>query len=198
MRRYLSFFAFCSCVLAPALASAADDEYTPKRPPHRGEVELAHGSVLPSSQWDSQGAYFIMGLAPASTLYIDGFNPSLRYDWEIGMHWTRRRTAVFVGAEARVQQVFGRKAPGGGVDGVLTVSQGPVYGRVGAGVVTGIPSTRDPYDAPPAMGGLVGLGLQGRAGALVGRIGIDYDARIDTQGRMNQTVLLTLRFVFGF
>jgi hypothetical protein len=190
-----------ACML-PNLARAAEP---PSSPRTSADLELAHEldahephAPPPSLEWHSAGVYTVMGVAPTSTLYFDGFNPALRYDFELGMHWVRRKTAIFVGADGRVLQYFGRKAPGGGLDGVLTVSQGPVYGRIGAGVVTGVPGTRDVRDALPAMGGLAGIGLQGRAGGVVGRIGIDYDVRLDTSGRVNQSVMLTLRLVFGF
>src|SRR5690606_8644987 len=149
----------------------ADDSSPPSDPSVRTQSSLDHpvGTEPPRARWSSEGIYSAMGLAPASTLHVDGFNPALRYDFELGMHWVRGRSAVFVGADARILQYFGRNRPGGGVDGVLTVSRGPVYGRLGAGVVTGVPSTRDVHDAPPAIGGLVGFGLQGRAKSLGGR-----------------------------
>lgn len=186
------------CFLVPSLALAEEGRETDLLATGDDPVALETSAEELRPSWSSEGLYFITGFAPASTLYIDGFNPGLRYDFELGMHWTRRRTAVFVGAEGHVLQYFGRKAAGGGADGVLTVSQGPAYARVGAGVMTGIPGSRDVQDFHPAMGGLAGIGLQGRAGDLVGRIGVDYDVRMDTTGRVNQTVLLSLRFVFGF
>jgi hypothetical protein len=182
----------CSCTTFCGVAKAHDGD-EPVRPTHASITELS-----PRPRWTSEGLYSAMGLAPAATLYVDGFNPALRYDFELGMHWVRGRTAVFVGADARLFQVFGRKKPGGGVDGMLTLSHGPLYGRIGAGVMAGIPGSRDVRDAPPSVGGLVGAGLQARGIKLVGRIGVDYDVRLDTTGRMNQTVMLTLRFVFGF
>jgi hypothetical protein len=180
-------------MLVPALASAEE------RPADDGSLRA--GRQLDSTtamRWRSQGVYSAFGLAPAFTFYVAGFNPALRYDFELGMHWVRGRNALFVGAEGHILQYFGRRAPGGGADGVLTFSHGPVYGRMGAGVMAGIPRSPDLRDAPPAIGGLVGVGLQGRSGNLVGRVGIDYDVRVDTFGHVNQTVLLTLRFVFGF
>jgi hypothetical protein len=137
-----------------------------------------------------------MGVAPASTLHIDGFNPGIRYDSEIGMAWSRGRFMVTVGADGKIHQVLGRGKPGGGLDGVITTIYGPVYARVGAGVAAGIPASVDPNDTRPAMGGFVGVGLQGGRN-VKGRIGIDYDVRLDTSLQVNQTVLLTLRFVFG-
>jgi hypothetical protein len=152
----------------------------------------------PAERWSYEGGYAVLGLAPFSGIYIDGFTPGLRYDFETGLHWRRRRTTVFVGADVRVQQYFGRNRPGGGADGVITVSIGHVYGRLGVGAMAGVPGSRDVDDALPSVGGVVGMGLQGGGNNVVGRIGIDYDVRLDPTGRVNQTVLLTLRFVFGF
>jgi hypothetical protein len=176
-------------MLVPGVALADDT------PDH---TTVRTGTTPPPLRWSSEGVYAALGVAPATTFYVQGFNPALRYDYELGMHWVRGRTAVFVGADAHLLQYFGRKKPGGGVDGVLTLSRGPVYGRVGAGVMAGIPRGPDLADASPSLGGVVGLGLQGRAGNLVGRVGVDYDVRVDAFGQVNQTVLLTLRFVFGF
>ena len=184
LRKHLALLVCSLCLLVSGTARADDP--------------AAIVETVDPPQWSSQGVYSALGLAPATTFYAQGFAPSLRYDFELGMHWTRGRTAVFVGADARIVQVFGRKAPGGGVDAMLTLAAGPVYGRVGAGVMTGIPRSMDLHDAMPSLGGTVGLGLQGRKGDLVGRVGVDYDVRVDPFGHVNQTVFLTLRFVFGF
>ena len=104
---------------------------------------------------------------------------------------------VAVGAEGHLVQLFGRKKVGGGVDGVVTAGWGPVYVRAGLGTMAGLPATRDLDDVRPAVGGLVGIGLQTHHDHIAGRIGIDYDYRIDTAGRSIQTVLLILRVSFG-
>jgi hypothetical protein len=190
----MAIIACAFIMLAPGAARA--DEGPAERTHVRAQWE--QHAPPPPLRWSSQGVYSAFGLAPAATFYVEGFNPALRYDFELGMHWVRGRTALFVGADGHIVQYFGRKAPGGGADGVLTLSQGPLYARLGAGVMAGIPRGRDLDDAPPAIGGVMGLGLQGRAGSLVGRVGVDYDVRVDAFGQVNQTVLLTLRFVFGF
>jgi hypothetical protein len=136
-----------------------------------------------------RGGYWTMGLAPATTLYRNGFAPALRYDAETGFMWTRRHTRLSVGADAHLLQYFGRKKPAGGVDAVLTMSWRQVYVRGGLGVMAGMPATRDLRDARPAVGGVVGIGLQTWRGNVGGRIGVDYDFRVDTAGRLIQTVL---------
>jgi hypothetical protein len=159
---------------------------------------VSAGAAAHVLHWGYEGPYFVMTTAPAATMRIDGFSAGIRYAAELGLHWRRGRTTVQVGAQGKVHQVFGRTRPGGGLDGVLTVSRGPVYARVGAGVMTGIPMSRDLLDAPPAIGGLAGIGLQGGGRNVIGRIGVDYDVRVDTLGRTNQTVLLELGLMFGF
>ena len=160
--------------------------------------QYSPGVVHRPTAWSYEGVYFALGASPASTLHIDGFNPGVRYDSEIGLHWRRGKTDVMFGGEFKIHQVLGRKKPGYGYDGVFTLSHGRVFGRVGAGVVTGIPGSRDPNDVRPAMGGLVGFGVQGGGDHVLGRMGLEYDVRMDTDLRVNQTILLTLRLVFGF
>lgn len=150
----------------------------------------------PELTWD-RGGYFGFGVAPAVILRKDGFAPGLRYDVETGFSWHKKRTFIMVGAEGHLVQMFGRKKPGGGVDGVVTLVYGPVYVRAGVGTMAGIPATKDLDDALPAVGGLVGIGLQTHRKHIAGRIGVDYDYRIDTAGRPIQMVLVTLRVSFG-
>jgi hypothetical protein len=159
---------------------------------------LSAGAAAHARHWWYEGPYFVMAASPAATMRIDGFSAGIRYAAELGLHWRRGRTTVLVGAEGKVHQIFGRERPGGGLDGVVTLSRGPVYARLGAGVMTGVPMSRDLLDAPPTIGGLAGIGLQGGGRHVIGRIGVDYDVRVDTLGRTNQTVLLQLGFIFGF
>lgn len=162
------------------------------------EPTVSAGALDHAPRWGYEGPYFVMTTSPAASMRVDGFSPAIRYGAELGLHWRRKKTTVQVGAEGKVFQVLGRKRPGGGLDGVVTVSRGPVYARLGAGVMAGVPMSRDLLDAPPAIGGVVGIGLQGGGSNVVGRIGIDYDVRLDTLGRTNQTILLNLGFMFGF
>lgn len=144
-----------------------------------------------------RGPYFAMGVAPAVTLYRNGFAPALRYDAETGFAWTRRHLRLSVGADAHLLQYFGRKKPAGGVDAMLTASYRFMYVRAGLGVMAGLPATRMLDDTRPAVGGVVGIGLQTWREHVGGRIGVDYDLRVDTAGRPIQTFLLTLRIAFG-
>jgi hypothetical protein len=145
--------------------------------------------------WDS--VYFTMGVAPAVTLHPTGFHPHLRYNAELGMVWQQKRSSVAVGVDGHVSHFFHRKSPGGGADVVITGGQGPVYLRGGLGVVTGIPRSRDLYDFRPAVGGVVGIGLQGGREDFIGRVGVDYDVRFDDSFGTTHTVLLVARFAWG-
>lgn len=153
-------------------------------------------TVVERESFDRSG-YFTMGLAPAMTLYRDGFAPALRYDAETGFAWTRRHVRLTVGADAHILQYFGRKKPAGGVDAMISASYRWVYVRGGLGVMAGLPATRVLHDARPAVGGVVGVGLQTWGDHVGGRIGVDYDLRVDTAGRPIQTFLLSLRIMFG-
>lgn len=155
------------------------------------EAELAD----PGLKWD--GSYFVMGVAPATTLHATGFHPALRYDAELGMVWQEKRTALSVGLEGRVLQYFGRKRPGGGADVVFTVSQGPFYTRAGLGVGAGIPRADLLEEFRPVVGGVVGIGLQGGKDEFIGRVGVDYDVRFDDDYGVSHTVLIVARFAWG-
>ena len=181
-------------LLLSSILAHADADPAPAPAPNT----VSAGAAAHVLHWGYEGPYFVMTTAPAATMRIDGFSAGIRYAAELGLHWRRGRTTVQVGAQGKVHQVFGRARPGGGLDGVVTVSRGPVYARLGAGVMTGIPMSRDLLDAPPTIGGLAGVGLQGGGRHVIGRIGVDYDVRVDTFGRTNQTVLLELGLVFGF
>ncbi len=153
--------------------------------------------AAPKRESFERGGYFTMGVAPAATMYRNGFAPALRYDVESGFSWTRRHVRLTVGADAHLLQYFGRKKLAGGVDAMLTTSYRMVYVRAGLGVMAGMPATRVLDDALPAIGGVVGIGLQTWGDHVGGRIGVDYDFRVDTAGRPIQTFLLSLRITFG-
>src|SRR5690606_8645074 len=104
---------------------------------------------------------------------------------------------VTVGVDAQIFHLFDRKRPGGGVDVVVSGQMGPVYLRGGLGVLGGLPYGPDPAATRPAFGGLVGIGLQAGDHDLSGRIGIDYDLRVDRGLGMIHTVLLSVRFAWG-
>ncbi|HET6582009.1 MAG TPA: hypothetical protein VFG69_01155 [Nannocystaceae bacterium] len=184
MRLSCTLFALSSFAI-PSLAQAGDPEpaATPTPTPE-------------APRWE-RGGYFGLGVAPSVILRRDGFAPGLRYDLETGFSWQRRKVLVAIGVEGHLVQLYARKKVGGGVDGVATIGWGPVYVRAGLGTMAGIPATRDLDDARPSVGGLLGIGLQTHRDHIAGRIGVDYDYRIDTAGRPIQTVLLVLRVSFG-
>lgn len=144
-----------------------------------------------------RGGYFSMGVAPATTFHFDGFSPGLRYDVETGFMWTRRHVRLSVGADAHLLQYYGRKRPAGGVDAMITASYRMFYVRGGLGTMANLPATRDIHRSRAAVGGVVGVGLQTWGDHVGGRIGVDYDFRVDTDGRPIQSVFLTLRVMFG-
>ncbi len=153
-----------------------------------------------SDRWMRDGAYFMMGMAPAATFVPGSFHPQLRYDLEAGFSWQhpKKMRMVAVGVDGHIFHLFDRKRPGGGADVVLSGAVGPVYMRGGLGVLGGLPYGLDPSQTRPAVGGLVGVGLQLRGPETGGRVGVDYDLRVDRQLGVMHTVLLSVRFAWGF
>lgn len=153
----------------------------------------------PALEWDS-GMHLTLGLAPMSTLHAEGFHPGVRFDIETGMAWERGRMKIFVGPAFHISQYYRRRKPGLGLDAMATFSLKHVYARVGAGTAMRIPAQRDLDDTRPMMGGLIGGGFVGHLDDdtdIQGRIGVDYDVRIDTTGRVAQTVMVTMQVAFG-
>jgi hypothetical protein len=148
--------------------------------------------------WDD--AYFMMGVAPAATFVPGTFHPSLRYDAELGMSWyhPNKPRVVTIGVDGHVFNLFDRKMPGGGADVVASTSFGPVYLRAGSGVLGGLPNGLDSSVSRPAIGGLVGVGAQVSDGSWGGRVGVDYDVRVDRSLGVMHTVMLSARFAWGF
>lgn len=167
-----------------------------------GETDL---EIALDPKWD-RGGYFGFGVAPGTTMQLDwygggkGFNPNLRYDAEFGWSWVRpdRRREFRVGVHPFLTQYFGRWRPAGGADIVVRGSVGHFYLRGGLGAMGGLPRARDLGDYRPAIGGVVGLGLQGRREDLYGRIGVDYDVRVNTDFEVVQTVFLVARLEFNW
>lgn len=153
----------------------------------------------PAKTWAEDGGYFMLGLAPAASFVPGAFHPQLRYDMETGMIFrhARKDRSVTVGVDAQLFNLFDRRRPGGGVDVVVSGQMGPVYLRGGLGVLGGLPYGPDSHATRPAVGGLVGIGLQAGSGDLSGRIGVDYDLRVDRGLGLIHTVLLSVRFGWG-
>jgi hypothetical protein len=151
----------------------------------------------PRTKW--RGApYFTFGFAPMATMNINaGFHPGIRYDMETGLAWKRGRVRAYFGPDFHLMQYLGRKKVGFGVDAMATFTLRHVYARVGAGASMGMPAGTNVKDTHPMIGGILGAGLVGRLDKVEGRFGVDYDVRVDTTGRVAQTVLLTMRLTFG-
>lgn len=183
-----------ACASSDEVAFEEPSPYDVPRPDPEPEAE-------PRTRWRDRswdgGMHFSLGLSPMSTLHAQGFHPGIRYDIGTGMAWQRGRVRLAIGPEFHILQYFGRKKPGFGVDAMATVSMKHVYARVGAGTASGIPARRDIQDARPMMGGLIGGGFVGRIDEIEGRIGLDYDVRMDTTGRVAQTVIVAMQISFG-
>ncbi len=176
---------------------AVEPEWSPEPPPVYGPAMPPGEEVeVRTKKWDSS-PFFSMGLAPMSTLHAEGFHPGIRYDLATGLTWQRGRARIWVGPELHISKYYGRKKPSVGLDAMMTLSFKHVYGRVGAGTVAWVPARADLHDTRPMMGGLAGAGLVGRLDHIEGSIGVDYDIRMDTTGRVAQTVLISMRLAFG-
>jgi hypothetical protein len=174
-------------------AEGEHDDFAASEPEPEPEPEGAP----PHTKWRG-GPYLTLGFAPMATMNVHaGFHPGLRYDLETGLAWKRGRVRAYFGPDFHLMQYFGRKQVGFGVDGMATLTLRHVYARMGAGASVGMPAGADVRDTRPMIGGIVGGGLVGRLDEVEGRFGVDYDVRIDTSGRLAQTVLLTLRLTFG-
>jgi hypothetical protein len=150
-------------------------------------------------EWD--WVYFAMGVAPATSINIDSIHPHLRYDMELGMtflHPKKKKRTLTLGVDGHVSQFFDRARPGGGADVVGSAQVGNFYARVGAGVLTGIPYGPQSDIYRPAVGGVVGIGVAATDGDFGGRLGVDYDVRVDRGLGLVQTVLLSAKFTWGF
>lgn len=161
------------------------------------EPEPEPEDAPPNTKWRG-GPYITLGFAPMATMNINaGFHPGLRYDVETGLAWKRGRMRMYFGPDFHFMQYFGRKKPGFGVDAMTTFTLRHVYARMGAGASTGMPAGISVSDTRPMVGGILGAGLVGRLDDVEGRFGVDYDVRVDTSGRVAQTVLITMRLTFG-
>jgi hypothetical protein len=159
--------------------------------------EPAPEGAPPGTRWRG-GPYFTVGFSPMATMDINAnVHPGLRYDMETGLAWKRGRVRAYFGPSFDIMQYYGRKKVGFGVDATATVTLRHVYARMGAGTSFGIPASPDVNDTRPMIGGLLGAGLVGRLDSVEGRLGIDYDVRVDTSGRVAQTVVVAMRLTFG-
>lgn len=178
------------------------DLMAPELAPPLPELDAAEAW---EQRWD-RGGYLGFGISPGATAQLDwygggrGFNPNIRWDTEFGWSWTHpdRAREFRAGVDLHLRQYFGRKTPGGGADVVVSGAVGPVYLRGGVGAMGGVPRSVDVKDFGPAIGGVVGLGLQGHREDLYGRIGVDYDVRVTTDLEVVQSVFLVARLEFNW
>jgi hypothetical protein len=185
-----------STLLAVSTLSLASDPCTPCVTT-TATAPTREPFVLPEApRWERSG-YGLFGVAPMSVMRSDSFTPGLRFDFETGFAFTRKRVRFSVGPDLHLVQYFGRKQPALGIDAMFTGSWGPVYARAGVGVMTRLAATRQLEDALPGVGGVVGIGLQTLRDHVGGRVGVDFDFRMDTAGRPVQTVMISLRLFFG-
>ena len=160
----------------------------------------AHALEERRKKYAWENVYLMMGGAPATSLNSDSIHPHLRYDMELGLAFWRPvddRTLT-LGIDGHISQFFDRKQAGGGADLVGSAQVGHFYARAGLGVLTGIPYGPQSDEYRPAVGGVVGMGATVTDGDFGGRVGLDYDVRIDRGRGIVQTVLLSARFSWGF
>lgn len=180
----------------PVLAPEPEPTYVPEPEP-TFVPEPEPEEAPPNTKWRG-GPYFMLGFAPMATMDINAnFHSGLRYDMEMGLAWKRGRVRAYFGPDFHIMQYFGRKQVGFGVDAMTTFTLRHVYARVGAGAAMGMPAGPSVTDTRPMVGGILGAGLVGRIDKAEGRFGVDYDVRVDTAGRVAQTVLFTMRITFG-
>jgi hypothetical protein len=148
-------------------------------------------------EWSDGHFYLTTGASPGSTFHLDGFNPLIRYDAELGMRWSKDKTSVSIGANPWILQRLEAPKAGGGLHGVVTVGYEPFYVRGGIGVLAGVPGSVDDRDVRSSLSALAGFGLESRGEHVRGRIGIDYLANYDKSGRVNNSVFLVLGLRFG-
>ena len=137
---------------------------------------------------------FMMGLSllPGMARAGKSFAPSMRLRYALGggVH-----EAVTIATEFGVHKPFGIKSKkiGFEADVVATGFIGRFFVRGGVGVTSWayVPA-RDPFK--PGVGGLVGVGWEFAMSERVGlALGLDYDARVRSDGLLAQTVFFGLR-----
>lgn len=169
------------------VAPTEQDYYVEPYEPYEPEPERRTTLKLDSG-------YISLGVAPGMTLYNRGFHPNTRLEMEFGgtLEHSYRDLALSFGVAMQVTPYYGRKAPSFGADVTSTAILGPIYLRTGLGAVGGIPRGHMLHNTAPAIGGVVGVGLNFGREPMV-RVGVDYDLRINTRLEPNHTVFLVVR-----
>lgn len=138
--------------------------------------------------------YVSFGVAPGMTLYHKGFHPNTRLEMEFGgtLEHRYRDLALSFGVAMQMTPFYERKAPSYGADVTSTLMLGPIYLRTGLGAVGGLPRGHMLHNTAPAIGGVLGVGLNFGREPMV-RVGVDYDLRVNTRLEPIHTVFLVVR-----
>lgn len=180
--RFLGLLSLLLALLAPGLAQASELSIATDSPrkPRRETMER-------------EGPIFGFGVSPGVSVLPRGFMPAMRFHGTFGAALTHR---VMLEADLGGTRFLGRKRGGFNGDLVLTgvIGRG-FFLRAGVGGTSHSPAIA-PETFRPGVGGLVGLGydfdIADGEGASVS-LGVDYDARLRTDGRLSQMVLVGLR-----
>ncbi len=174
---------------APVEAPVYDD-YVEPYPSEPYEPEPERRTTLKLSS-----GYIGLGVLPGMTLHARGFHPMTRFEMEFGgtLEHRFRDLALSFGVAMQMQPYYGRKALSGGADVTSTLMVGPFYLRTGLGAVGGLPTGHRLHNTLPAVGGVVGVGLNLGREPMV-RIGVDYDLRVNTRLEPVHTVMVAFRF----
>jgi hypothetical protein len=138
--------------------------------------------------------YVSFGVAPGMTLYHKGFHPNTRLEMEFGgtLEHRYRDLALSFGVAMQMTPFYERKAPSYGADVTSTLILGPIYLRTGLGAVGGLPRGHMLHNTAPAIGGVLGVGLNFGREPMV-RVGVDYDLRVNTRLEPIHTMFLVVR-----
>ena len=180
--RFLTLLGLFLALLAPTVTHASELSIATDAPrkPRRETMER-------------EGPVFGFGVSPGVALLPRGFMPAMRFHGTFGAALTHR---VMLEADLGGTRFIGRKRGGFNGDLVLTgvIGRG-LFLRAGIGGTSHSPAAAGPTFRP-GIGGLVGLGydfdIADGEGASIA-LGVDYDARLRTDGRLSQMVLLGLR-----
>jgi hypothetical protein len=132
------------------------------------------------------------GVRSGVAIVPNGFVPTITVDWSLSGGITDHFT---LGVQASLVGYLGLKA-GGGADIVATRYFGArgFYLRAALGAHGNVPARAEDVQRA-AVGGFAGTGYEFRIFERVGlALGVDYDARLRTDGRYAQMVLFGLAF----
>lgn len=173
--------------VAPVVNPAEDYYVEEPYEPYQPEPERRTTMKLDSG-------YVSFGVAPGMTLHHRGFHPNTRLEMEFGgtLEHRYRDLALSFGVALQMTPYYERKAPSYGADVTSTLILGPIYLRTGLGAVGGLPRGHMLHNTAPAVGGVVGVGLNFGREPMV-KVGVDYDLRVNTRLEPIHTMFLVLR-----